>query len=128
MAGGERDGGHRMGRGPGRRYAGPLSGAGTVTSGAPVVMSRGGSDVRPEGGPHAPVSGAPGLTGALGRKNSVPSRGLEVGKEALPDPRPVLPPHLRARAAASFNFESFWEKDKTLCPAQHLTPPEFSSI
>lgn len=59
----------------------------------------------------------------------MPSRGVEVGKDALPDLRPALPPHLRARAASALNFESFWEEeDKTLCPARRLKPPEFSLI
>lgn len=66
---------------------------------------------------------------ALGRKNSVGSRKVEVGKDDLPDRLLALPPYLRARAASSLNFESFWEEeDKTLRPAQHLKPQEFSPI
>lgn len=53
------------------------------------------------------------------------SRRVEVGKDALPDPWPALPPHLRARTASPLNFESWEEEDKTLCPAQHLKPPSF---
>ena len=56
----------------------------------------------------------------------MPSRRVEVGKDALPDPWPALPPHLRARTASPLNFESFWEEeDKTLCPAQTLSLRSF---
>lgn len=55
------------------------------------------------------------------------SRKVEVGKDDLPDQLLALPPHLRARAASSLNFESSWEEeDKTSDP--HLKPQEFSPI
>lgn len=51
------------------------------------------------------------------------------GKDALPDPWPALPPHLRARAATVLNFESFREgKDKASLSRAALKPLEFLPV